>query len=204
MVREFADLERPLYRQLFIVLTLLSVACAPTFKEVPSIVDGTMDLRAWDFEEDGPVKLDGKWLFAWERLVEPAPWGALRAEMPRLVEVPSRWVKTPVSVDEPDTKLPGVGYATYALRFKAALKLSPIDSVEEPNLSVVLILLDADGERDSVGYPRGRAFKKSHKATESLASSSLTTSASAGLATPSGFHLTSVEQLSACTWGTLE
>ena len=80
MVREsLPTWKDPLYRQLFTVSTLSSVACAPDFrgKEVPSIVDGTIaDLRAWDFEEDGPVKLDGKWLFAWERLVEPAPWGA--------------------------------------------------------------------------------------------------------------------------------
>ena len=89
--------------------------------------------------------------------------------MPRLVEVPSRWVKTPVSVDEPDTMLPGVGYATYALRLK--LKLSPIDSVEEPNLSVEAHLARSLVEPPSVtqsGIQGSSLQRKSHKATESF------------------------------------
>ena len=178
-----------MYRRLFIVLTLLSIACAPDFrgKEVPSIVDGTMDLRAWDFEEDGPVKLDGTWLFAWERPVEPAPWGALRAEMPRLVEVPSRWVKTPVSVDEPDTMLPGVGYATYALRLRLPSNFRPSIRWKSQISASKLILLDADGEPLSVtqsgipGVEPSKEVPQSHREFSLELPTSLTTSASAGL-----------------------
>jgi hypothetical protein len=29
---------------------------------------GILDLRQWDFEKNGPIKLDGEWEFYWEKL----------------------------------------------------------------------------------------------------------------------------------------
>ena len=135
-------------RWLLIVLIALNAACASEYsgKTSPAIVDGTIDLTDWDFEVDGPIKLDGEWLFAWEKLVTPASWDVLREQMPRVVTLPSRWVKTSVSLDEPDTKLPGIGFATYGLRLKVNSDFSPSIRWKSQISASRLYLLNADGE----------------------------------------------------------
>ena len=81
-----------MYRWLVLILLVLSSACAPEYsgKTPPPIVDGTIDLTDWDFEKDGPLKLDGDWLFAWEKLVEPATsWEALQRTLVHRAAAPS-------------------------------------------------------------------------------------------------------------------
>ncbi len=34
--------------------------------------EGIMDLREWDFDKQGPVKLDGEWSFYWNKLLNPS------------------------------------------------------------------------------------------------------------------------------------
>jgi len=78
-----------------------------------------MNLDGWDFETDGPVELEGEWLFAWEKFLEPAPWEELKADLPHRAQVPAAWrvLRHP---EFPDKEIPGNGYATYAVRVVGA------------------------------------------------------------------------------------
>ena len=80
----------------------------------PPIVDGTLDLRGWSFEHDGPVELSGQWHFAWKSFVSIAPWAELQVAMPLLLEVPRSWEghEDALNFEGPV----GLGYGTYALR----------------------------------------------------------------------------------------
>ncbi|MBU1003154.1 MAG: histidine kinase [Proteobacteria bacterium] len=44
---------------------------------MPKAAQGVIDLSTWDFERQGPVRLDGQWEVRWERLLEPAELAAL-------------------------------------------------------------------------------------------------------------------------------
>lgn len=60
--------------------------------QTPRAVNGTLDLRAWDFAADGPVALNGEWGFYWRGLqtsqgfIDPSP-----PQRGRLIPVPSPW-----------------------------------------------------------------------------------------------------------------
>jgi HD-GYP domain-containing protein (c-di-GMP phosphodiesterase class II) len=40
-----------------------------TESQIPRAEAGTIDLRNWDFGQDGPVKLDGEWRFYWQQFI---------------------------------------------------------------------------------------------------------------------------------------
>lgn len=44
-------------------------SCAPT-KVPPKATKGMMDLSDWDFEKDGPVRLEGEWEFYWNKFCQ--------------------------------------------------------------------------------------------------------------------------------------
>jgi hypothetical protein len=59
------------YRARYLSLLLLLVGLlggSPALAALPSASDGVLDLRTYDFDKEGPVKLQGEWLFWWGRL----------------------------------------------------------------------------------------------------------------------------------------
>lgn len=61
-----------------ILITLLviaiiknSTAGAKTIETQPKAINGVLDIRNWDFERDGVLKLDGQWLYYKEKLLYP-------------------------------------------------------------------------------------------------------------------------------------
>ena len=44
----------------------------------PVARSGILDLREWDFNRDGPAKLDGEWDFYWKELHDRRPGWASR------------------------------------------------------------------------------------------------------------------------------
>ncbi|WP_409345394.1 ATP-binding protein [Paenibacillus sp. MBLB4367] len=76
-------------------------------KSDPRAADGILDLRQWNFQEDGQVRLNGYWNIHWGQLLEDAGAGAAATiAQPALAEVPGVWTRN---------GLPGRGYATYRL-----------------------------------------------------------------------------------------
>ncbi|MBF0225186.1 MAG: response regulator [Desulfobacterales bacterium] len=95
--------------------------CSYSFAEVqPSVLDGLIDLREWDFERNGIVKLRGTWEFYWqELLIRDKKYGKIKPD--GYIKVPSSWNKVTLKNGE---KLGGLGYGTYKLKiiFPDAIK----------------------------------------------------------------------------------
>jgi signal transduction histidine kinase len=102
-----------------VCMCFLGAACSSQYsgKQPPKVINGQIDLTSWDFEKDGPVMLNGDWLFAWEKFVEPASWKKLQQEMVHQLPLPGRWntIDNPTKADE---NLAKKGYASYALKIK--------------------------------------------------------------------------------------
>jgi PAS domain S-box-containing protein len=97
------------------VILFLLIACKPNISDgtVPRVVNGVLDLSAWDFDKDGPVALSGKWEFYWHSFLKPNDFSKENPPiMSGLIEVPGDWNGFEVNGD----KISGDGYATYRLR----------------------------------------------------------------------------------------
>jgi two-component system, sensor histidine kinase ChiS len=95
-------------------IILLCIACStdPSEKKRPLAVQGTIDLRNWDFERDGAISLNGEWEFYWDRILAPSDFrdGGGR-NVCGCISVPGTWKKSMVN----GMNLPGKGRATYRL-----------------------------------------------------------------------------------------
>jgi len=62
----------PSFTVMFILGVLLCSACGQQYsgKEPPKAIKGVLDLRDWNFEKDGPLRLNGEWELYWERLLD--------------------------------------------------------------------------------------------------------------------------------------
>lgn len=67
-----------------------------------------MDLREWNFEKQGEIKLDGSWKFYWKQLLTPAQVKEKRSK--DYMTFPEVWNKQSSLYE----KLEGQGYATYS------------------------------------------------------------------------------------------
>lgn len=76
----------------------------------PRAQNGEIDLRGWDFKQNGALALDGEWLIYWEELVEPGQLAEASAPVPYLF--PSSWNGQMVNGRELDT----AAYATFRLK----------------------------------------------------------------------------------------
>ena len=100
---------------IFSVILFAIIACKPNIldRTAPEVVNGVLDLSAWDFDKDGPVELNGKWEFYWNAQLMP---GDFTDENPSaisgVIEVPGTWNGFEVNGE----KIGAQGYATYRLR----------------------------------------------------------------------------------------
>lgn len=107
-------------KQVLIGATLLLLwvglaACVPVQAlplSQPQVVDGVLDLRQWDFEQDGVVRLNGEWEFFWKQLLTSDDFaGTNPPAMTGLITVPGSWRGYEVN----GQYLGSHGYATYRL-----------------------------------------------------------------------------------------
>lgn len=105
---------------IIIMLPLLSVLFTPvsSLNAVPqdnirSDGNGILDLTEHDFSVDGTVKLNCKWEFFWNRLIEPGSkeWNETASDH-GFYSVPLFWTAYP------GHSFPSVGYGTYRLIIK--------------------------------------------------------------------------------------
>ena len=99
---------------LLVLLILFSVACGQNYsgKEPPKAIKGVLDLREWDFEKDGIVKLDGEWEFYWDKLLTPEDFKKNDPILDGITWIPGSWKALNLNGEE----LPDEGYATYRLK----------------------------------------------------------------------------------------
>jgi len=72
----------------------------------PRAVDGMLDLRHWSMEQDGPVRLNGRWSIYWNKLLTKPDEATRVLQQPAFADVPGVWTRY---------GLPDRGYATYRL-----------------------------------------------------------------------------------------
>jgi PAS domain S-box-containing protein len=103
---------------LFLIwICLFSISCQYPFlgKKAPKAVKGVLDLSDWDFEKDGPVKLNGEWEFYWEKLLKPKDFDQESIpEMTGFFNIPRAWNGYKVEEKE----LSDDGYATFRINIK--------------------------------------------------------------------------------------
>ncbi len=81
--------------------------------ERPAAVKGTLDLREWDFNKYGKLKLDGQWEFCYDRLLEPSDFAkSANHKKCGYITVPGPWKDQTVN----GVSLPGKGHGTYRLK----------------------------------------------------------------------------------------
>jgi signal transduction histidine kinase/FixJ family two-component response regulator len=85
-------------------------------KKMPAAKKGILDITHWDFQKDGPIKLDGEWEFYWNQLIT---YDQLHGEDENYrpsgyVNVPGIWNKYKIE----NIKTSGKGYGTYRLKIK--------------------------------------------------------------------------------------
>ena len=145
-----------MHRWLLYAALLLSAACASdgAAKQLPSIQDGRLDLSDWDFESDGALDLDGRWLFAWKSFVAiPSDIADVETVFPARFEVPGYWGDSVLS--STGEGLSSEGFATYALRIdglKGRALAVPLPDV----LSAVCLFTLSEGGERSKRYCRGQ------------------------------------------------
>lgn len=81
-------------------------------KTQAKISKGVLNLTEWNFQEDGPVKLDGEWEFYWEELIYPGDFLTHEIPKPAYINVPDTWN----GYNTGSEVLNGQGYATYRLK----------------------------------------------------------------------------------------
>lgn len=106
--------KRSILLPLTILMLFLLAGCSSQPLEITKKAEqGRLDLTASDIKHE-IIPLDGQWAFYWNQLLEPAALdqGALSGYL----SFPSSWNKYELD----GKKLPGTGYATYALTFTAS------------------------------------------------------------------------------------
>ena len=100
------------------VLSFLALGCAGSDSApFPSIQDGVIDVSEWDFEADGPIRLDGDWLFAWETFLDSGEnWADVEGYFIDTMKVPGGW-RHQRNVRSGEF-FSTTGYGTYALRIE--------------------------------------------------------------------------------------
>ncbi len=94
--RGFMKAGRYLLKITFIVLVILLVAgCSLNNTATPhsDIQNGVLDLQGYDFELEGPVRLNGEWEFFWNNLLCPEDFPVRNSENieAKTIRVPSSW-----------------------------------------------------------------------------------------------------------------
>ncbi|MFB5649234.1 adenylate/guanylate cyclase domain-containing protein [Leptospira wolffii] len=101
----------------FLLITLFfglsfSSCADSTKRHFPTAKNGLLDLRDWDFQNDGITELNGEWLFYWMEFVPTEKFWQEEPPMPTgLISVPGVWN----GYDLDGKPLGAIGYATYSL-----------------------------------------------------------------------------------------
>lgn len=98
-----------------VIALLIIPSCLITHpgKTAPRAHRGCIDLRGWDFKNDGPVELNGEWEFYWKTFI-PTGNGSIGKGPGGVgyLAVPGIWNGHGIK----GSKLPGDGYASYRLK----------------------------------------------------------------------------------------
>ncbi|MCB1189058.1 MAG: SpoIIE family protein phosphatase [Leptospiraceae bacterium] len=96
----------------------------------PIAINGTIDLRNWNFEKDGMVSLKGNWEFYWKEFLEESYFQTNTDKKKDLIKLPKAWNEFKIG----QSAIGNEGYATYHLNMfikngeRLALRLGRVNS----------------------------------------------------------------------------
>ncbi len=108
--------DRISFRCGLFLLVLLCFAFPASAAPDPVANRGLMDLNNWDFEEDGPIELNGDWEFYWQHHYDAEDFLQFDTEGSYTAPVPGTWVDLIVE----DEVLTSEGFATYRVNILTA------------------------------------------------------------------------------------
>jgi signal transduction histidine kinase len=95
------------------VLVVSTISCSTPTKTPPIAVDGVLDARGWDFDQDESLALEGTWHLVWGHFLDPKIGAGDPAPAPSYDAVlPSPWNGAEID----NKKLGSTGHGTYRLR----------------------------------------------------------------------------------------
>lgn len=108
--------------QVFRIISIKTIACILSFifvcntslcQSKVQAKKGVLDLRAWNWANDGITDLNGEWEFYWKSLYTPSSFDSAKIEPSLYADVPNFWNSL-----IPGLRFfkPGFGYATYRLK----------------------------------------------------------------------------------------
>jgi len=104
---------------IFLFFLLLLCCHNDIFEKEPTAYNGFIDLKNWDINDKGPVKLNGEWEFYWNKLYTPYDFKSKKKpEITGYAYVPKKWN----NINIENTKINNKGYATYRLRIRLDAK----------------------------------------------------------------------------------
>ena len=137
----------------------MTCASKASQRDLPSAVDGVLDLSNWDFKQDGLVPLQGEWLFAWNALVDPMPFQQFRDRYPEVINATTRWTKYPDTTNS-GALLGDYGFATYAIQIKLPQSYDPTSflgfEAGETMSAATWQVVSADGHFRNIAYQHGK------------------------------------------------
>lgn len=86
--------------------------CSDNQKIPPKAINGVLDLRTWDFERDGKIKLDGEWVFYWNQFIEHSDAQNEKIKPDITFNLPNTWNGTKIQGEE----IGADGYCTLVLK----------------------------------------------------------------------------------------
>jgi len=111
-----------LITHVFLIILLVFLAgCMTTFtkNDVPVAEKGVLDLKDWDFNKDGLLKLNGEWQFYWNQLLFPQDFNkSTLPEQTGYISLPRPWNGYFVDGKE----ISGKGFATFRLLVKTKVQ----------------------------------------------------------------------------------
>lgn len=98
-----------------ILLLFMTIGCHHIV-EKPTAIQGTLDLTSWDFENNGPIQLEGEWEFYWRQLKNAGDFAFMTKpfEDPPYIQVPHTWNEYRIDGEG----VGSYGYATYRLKIR--------------------------------------------------------------------------------------
>ncbi|MEW9123806.1 MAG: ATP-binding protein [Thermotaleaceae bacterium] len=105
---------KTIFSLLIILIGLSMIGGCENRMQKQRAAHGILDLSQWNFEEQGPVRLDGEWEFHWKQLYRPEAFKVDKEEFTNkdYVRVPGTWKD--YNIDKKDNS--GYGYATYRMQ----------------------------------------------------------------------------------------
>ncbi|OPJ56147.1 diguanylate cyclase [Clostridium oryzae] len=116
-----------IYFLAIIFLTLSLSSCKKSTNNTLEASHGLMNLKKWDFNVNGNIRLDGKWEFYWNKLLSPQDFRTSSHKLTGYYKVPMYWTKYNT------LHLPSQGKATYRIRIKTNDKLQNL-SLKSPEI----------------------------------------------------------------------